>query len=204
MDSQPRRRSFCLAPSLLPPSLSSQICLFLPILCDAHNSNLCSCSRALQYPNIDILYRACDVAGVRCQHSVVIRDPYRVLRSTSMNRHFASRHVQLTTLASMQHIVLSQMMIYPDRLVACWEADTETPKDLGLQFGWTNPDDFEEAYNKLFIVPSPITADDRTEITKDDHLKVYMDGMVASNNRIKELCYQQLERNQQAKVSTVE
>jgi len=155
--------------------------------------------RAFQYPNIDILYRACDVAGVRCQHSVAFRDPYRVLKSTSMNRHFASRHVQLTTLASMQHIILSQMMAHPDRLVACWEsdADTETPKELGQLFGWTDPADFEDAYNNLFIAPPLITATERKDIIKDDNLKVYMDGMVASNNRIKELCFQQLESSNQ-------
>lgn len=121
-----------------------------------------------------------------------------------MNRHFASRHVQLTTLASMQHVILSQMMAYPDRLVACWEADTETPKHLGELFGWTDPTAFEDAFNEMFIVPSPITDDDRREITQGDHLKVYMDGMVASNNRIKELCRQQLEINQHAKASTAE
>ena len=121
-----------------------------------------------------------------------------------MNRHFASRHVQLTTLASMQHVILSQMMAYPDRLVACWEADTETPKQLGELFGWTDPTAFEDAYSELFIVPSPITENDRKEITKDNHLKVYMDGMVASNSRIKELCLQQLEVNQHVKASAAE
>ena len=161
-------------------------------------------SRALQFPNLDILYQACDVAGVQCQHSVVVLDPYRVLRSTSMNRHFASRHVQLTTLASMQHVILSQMMAYPDRLVACWEADTETPQRLGELFGWTDPNVFEDAYSEMFIVPSPITDSDRKEITKDNHLKVYMDGMVASNNRIKELCLKQLEINRHAKAFAAE
>ena len=91
------------------------------------------------------------------------------------------------------------MMAHPDRLVACWEsdADTETPKELGQLFGWTDPADFEDAYNNLFIAPPLITATERKDIIKDDNLKVYMDGMVASNNRIKELCFQQLESSNQ-------
>ena len=96
------------------------------------------------------------------------------------------------------------MMAYPDRLVACWEADTETPKQLGELFGWTDNTAFEDAYSELFIVPSPITENDRKEITKDNHLKVYMDGMVASNSRIKELCFKQLEVNQHVKASAAE
>jgi len=35
----------------------------------------------LQYPNLDILYKACEEAGVVCQHVFLSRDPYEILKS---------------------------------------------------------------------------------------------------------------------------
>ena len=126
--------------------------------------------RFLQYPVLDIFYEACDAAGVRCQHAMSFRDPYRTLRSTSMNRNFASRHVQLQTLHSMLGIIQGQMLSHPDRNVACWESDKGADGgagDLGALFGWKNPAKFGEFYNKIFLEPSALSEEDRLEITKE-------------------------------------
>ena len=152
--------------------------------------------RFLQYPVLDIFYEACDAAGVRCQHAMSFRDPYRTLRSTSMNRNFASRHVQLQTLHSMLGIIQGQMLSHPDRNVACWESDMGADGgagDLGALFGWKDPAKFEEFYNKIFLEPSALSDEDRLEITKEKQLEVYMNSMVRDMAKVKNLCKQQVE-----------
>jgi len=151
--------------------------------------------RALQYPILDIFYEACDAAGVRCQTAMSFRDPYRVLKSTSMNRNFASQHVQLQTLHSMIGIIQGQMLSHPDRTVACWESDMGVDggaSDLGALFGWNNPAKFEEFYEKIFLEPSALSDEDRSVITKEKHLEIYMQSMVRDMTKVKDLCKQQV------------
>ncbi len=151
--------------------------------------------RALQYPILDIFYEACDAASVLCKHVVSFRDPYRVLKSTSMNRNFASRHVQLQTLHSMLGIIQGQMLSHPDRIVACWESDMGVDggaSDLGAMFGWKNPAKFEKFYEKIFLEPSVLNDEDRLEITKETQLEVYMNSMVRDMAKVKDLCKQQV------------
>ena len=152
--------------------------------------------RFLQYPILDIFYEACDAAGVRCQHAMSFRDPYRVLKSTSMNRNFASRHVQLQTLHSMLGIIQGQMLSHPDRNVACWESDMGSDggaSDLGEIFGWKNSAKFNEFYDKIFLEPSALSDEDKLEITKEKQLEVYMNSMVRDMAKVKSLCKQQVE-----------
>jgi len=155
-------------------------------------------ARALQYPDLDIIYDACDAAGVRCQHAVSYRDPFRVLKSTSMNRQFSSRHIQLQTLNSMLKIVQGQMLSHPDRLVACWESDKGLSggvQDLGRLFGWDDPKLFGDFYSQIFVEPKALSEEERMEITRDKKLEIYMKSMVKSMSTIKALCHQQLDSN---------
>jgi hypothetical protein len=152
--------------------------------------------RFLQYPVLDIFYEACDTAGVRCQHAMSFRDPYRVLKSTSMNRNFASRHIQLQTLHSMLGIIQGQMISHPERNVACWESDTGADggaSDLGAIFGWQNRAKFEKSYNRIFLEPPALTDEDKLEITKEKQLEVYMNSMVRDMAKVKNLCKHQVE-----------
>lgn len=155
-------------------------------------------ARALQYPDLDIIYEACSAAGVRCQHAVSYRDAYRVLKSTSINRQFSSRHIQLQILNSMLKIVQGQMLSHPDRLVACWESDKGLSggvQDLGRIFGWVDSKSFGDFYSQLFVEPQAIAEEERLEITRDRKLAIYMRSMVRSMDMIKALCQKQLAFN---------
>ena len=155
-------------------------------------------ARALQYPDLDIIYEACSVAGVRCQHAVSYRDPYRVLKSTSMNRQFSSRHIQLQTLNSMLKIVQGQMLSHPDRLVACWESDEGLKggvQHLGRLFGWVDSKSFDDFYSQIFVEPKTLSEEEKLEITRDKKLEIYMRSMVKSTDTIKALCQKQLASN---------
>jgi len=151
--------------------------------------------RFLQYPILDIFYEACNAAGVRCQHALSFRDPYRVLKSTSMNRHFASRHVQLQTLHSMLGVIQGQMLSHSDRLVACWESDMGAnggASDLAKLFGWKNEAKFDGWYSKIFLEPLPLSEEDKSEITMEKQLEVYMNSMIKDMANIKATCRSQL------------
>ena len=111
-----------------------------------------------------------------------------------MNRHFASRQVQLTTLLTMQQIILSQMHTHADRLLSCWESDEEIPFRLGGLMGWTDHGEFQKAYQSILISAAPITDTDKIDITYNQSLEIYMDMMVKANNRIKDLCILQQDK----------
>jgi len=44
--------------------------------------------RPLKYPDLNLLYNVCDEADVRCKHMYIYRDPYSIVKSTTINRHF--------------------------------------------------------------------------------------------------------------------
>ena len=88
--------------------------------------------RFLNYPVIDIFYDACDVAGVRCQHTASFQDPCMVLRSTSMNHEFTPKSDQLKIIQSMLNIVRGQLLSHPDRLAACWDSDSGDAFNMNL------------------------------------------------------------------------
>ena len=107
--------------------------------------------RLLQYPNLDILYEACDLAGVSCSHIMIYRDPYKVLRSTVDKRHYEGKHQQIVTLTEMLHILQSQMESHPHRLAACWDFDeaAKSAFPVALLFGWDQMIKFTNFYQPL-------------------------------------------------------
>ena len=92
-------------------------------------------------------------------------------------------------------IIQGQMLSHPDRNVACWESDVGVDggaSDLGAMFGWKNPAKFDEFYEKIFLEPSALSDEDRSEITKGKQLEVYMNSMVRDMAKVKDLCKQQV------------
>lgn len=147
--------------------------------------------RALQYPNLDIFYRACDMASVRCQHTLSFRDPYRILKSTSMNRNFAARHVQLETLRTMLGMIQNVMLSYPDRLVGCWSSDLGLDggvRNLARLYGWNDESLFERFFDRTFQVPPILSNREKRNITKEGHLDIYMASFSKSLDTTKKLC----------------
>ena len=99
-------------------------------------TNFLGRDRALQYPDIHALYHACDAAGVSCRHVILTRDPYAVIRSTTMNREFSSKHQAIQLYTAMLDVIFAQMLAHPDRLAACWEYGNVANEELGALMGW--------------------------------------------------------------------
>ncbi len=78
--------------------------------------------RALQYPNLDVWYKACDLAGVPCDHIYIYRDPYSVIKSTVDNRNINKDKLEAIHLYTTQlQILHTQLQLFPSRLVGCWK-----------------------------------------------------------------------------------
>ena len=83
--------------------------------------NFLGIDRSLQNFNLDLFYDACSDANVNCRHIYIYRDPYDILKSTTMNRPFnknVSDGIRLYTSVLQQ--IHSQLVSYPTRNVGCF------------------------------------------------------------------------------------
>ena len=99
----------------------------------AINANSCAAPSMLSYPsflgidrslqnfNMDLFYSACYDANVNCKHMYLYRNPYDILKSTTLNRPFndnISNGIRLYTSVLQQ--IHSQMVSYPNRNLGCF------------------------------------------------------------------------------------
>jgi len=144
--------------------------------------------RPLQYPDLDLTYAACEEAGVKCKHIVLSRDPYEIIRSTTMNREFDPKHRQIKLLGTMLDVINTQIVSYPDQLHACWSYNkgVESILNIGELLGW-EATAFKNIYSDLFHAHTPLTDEDRRDIVPPQ-LQPFMDTMIASMERVEATC----------------
>jgi len=144
--------------------------------------------RPLQYPDVDLTYRACEKAGVDCRHIMVHRDPYEIIKSTTMNRKFGLKHRQIKLMSTMLDVMNTQMISHPDNLFACWSYNNgpESILDIGELLGWDN-DKFMKVYAKIFRPSKPLTDEERTEVISPE-LQPFMDSMIKAAARVEATC----------------
>lgn len=152
--------------------------------------------RALQYPDISTLYYACDVADVSCRHVILTRDPYAVIRSTTMNREYSTKHKAIQIYTMMLDVVYTQMITHPDHLAACWDYDDIGGDDLGALMGWDRSGgiredrdemSFRETYASLFHGSAGTNSTERMQIIPEE-LAVYMLNMEQATERVRSTC----------------
>lgn len=150
----------------------------------------------MQYPNIEILYKACETVGVSCRHAFVSRDPYEILRSiTSENEHHTF-HLQIKSMMSMLSVIEMQLKLNPTRLAACWDFSNGFLDEGGMfiarSMGWT-----EMGLNQSFpdIGKLPYISEKEKDTLRNGPHKVYMNDFVAATNRINKICTNLLDRN---------
>ena len=166
--------------------------------------------RKLNYPNIDLLYNACDVANVDCVHVYLYRDPYAVLKST-IRRGMNTGVIQTIHLyISHLSIMYAQLSRHAPRTVGCFgfldpifssqdpqqnekhelennrqERNWNIFRDM-LRFK-TN-EEFESMRNTVFKPPTPISKESKQNMIPSD-LQVYMDVLVQLYEDVRELCH---------------
>mmetsp|Transcript_23705 Transcript_23705/g.42758 ORF Transcript_23705/g.42758 Transcript_23705/m.42758 type:complete len:487 (-) Transcript_23705:268-1728(-) len=146
--------------------------------------------RLLQYPNLDLLYKACDLAGVDCVHAVIFRDAHKVIQSTVDNRNFEGKQRQIVTLTEMLHIIEAQLQSHPNRLAACWDFDSDMAANsypVAKLFGWNRMVQFSNFYQSILGTPSPLTPEEKLDIVPDS-LRIYMTSMENAMDRLAATC----------------
>lgn len=155
----------------------------------------------LKYPNIDLLYGACEEAGVECAHVYLYRDPHAIVKSTTVNRHF-NKHVlgAMHLYISMLQIVYGQLSRHADKTLGCFgflepnvtKAEVWHPiRDI---FGWTNPVKYDKWINYVYKSPHAMTDEGRLKIIPENY-RPYTESLVKSHNDVVDLCLSQFRSN---------
>jgi hypothetical protein len=85
--------------------------------------------RPLAYPDINLLYRACEIAQVDCFHFYIHRPPLDLLRSV-VNRGFSGNDTSTMQLyITNLHVLTNQLRMYSSKTLGCFGF-------LGMDRGW--------------------------------------------------------------------
>lgn len=76
--------------------------------------------RPLAYPDLSILYRACDKARVDCFHVYIHRNPFEILRSV-VRRGFSTNDTSSMQLYTTHlYVLANQLRMHPERTLGCF------------------------------------------------------------------------------------
>ena len=133
----------------------------------SYPQDLDSC-RSQKYPDLDLLYQACNDASVLCGHVYLYRDPLEVVRSTLRRKFNPTPLTAMTLYSNMLQVIFAQMSRYPERNFGCMGLFEKNPQSssskvnnsnsievekwnpLDRLFGWTNRTEFQEHLNSTF------------------------------------------------------
>ncbi|KAG7369595.1 hypothetical protein IV203_027341 [Nitzschia inconspicua] len=178
--------------------------------------------RKLNFPNMDLWYHACRAAQVDCQHVYIFRDPYAILKSTTVHRDHNGKHklAAIHLYTSLQTVILAQLMTWPDRTLGCMgmldgnnhynhshntddDDDDDEPvpvvdwwETIRIIFGWKNRTSFDHHVKKKFFKPRhAMTPQQRHELVPPT-LQPYMDSWMRIHDKTIRLCHKQARQNQ--------
>jgi len=161
--------------------------------------------RPLKFPDLDIVYEACNDAGVLCQHVYLYRDPYAVLKSTTKNRGFEASGLKAIHLyITMLKVLYAQLTAHANRTAGCFNfydtgdgvndtsgAFWDPIRDM---FGWASTSDhveFRKYIQSKYKPPAKLTDADRKTIVPQQY-EEYIKSMIQANDNASRLCHRQL------------
>lgn len=166
--------------------------------------NLPGPDRSLQNFNLDIFYNACNDAHVQCKHIYIYRDPYDVIKSTTINRvHNSNVYDAIRLYTSVMQQIHSQMISNLDHNIGCFgfldakgyqlQQDWER---FGMLFGWTTLNSFMthvKSIQKKDKVPITPMSDEMKMELVPPRLSVLMRAFEDVHKRVHDLCYSSLQ-----------
>jgi hypothetical protein len=160
--------------------------------------NFMGSCRALNYPNLDYFYHACDVAGVECKHAYIYRDPYSVLASTTLKRNMNQQHIlkAIHLYTSLLQIINSQLQDHSDRTAAClgfYEPNISADEvwhPIRDMFGWKNQTEFDSHIQAVYKPPSTLTEKERRDLLPQN-VELYMESYIRAHDKVVKLCREQ-------------
>jgi len=143
-------------------------------------------TKALQYPDLTVLYAACEEAGVVCKHVVLYRDANEVVNSSMVHRNFYRNFRQgAKTLNSMASVIAMELLKFPDQTAACWNYDNGTTVSaVARMLGW-DPDGivWKEQWSNIY---QPTKKQHDELVPRKE--KVYFSALLSSFQEIADLC----------------
>ena len=158
------------------------------------------------FPDLDLIYQACESAEVNCGHVYLYRDPYDVIKSTTNTRGFNKGVLDATrTYYSMLNIIFGQLAAFgPERTLGCWnlmkyknnsaavyDAEYSNTWDSirDLYWGKGNEKHFEQTFNEsVKLRPPPADLEVfRESIVPKNHAQA-MKSMLRAHDRTLALC----------------
>ena len=163
--------------------------------------------RSLQVPNMGIIYNACIDAKVQCSHIYLYRDPYDVLKSTTLKRPMNSNIINgIRLYTSVMQQIHSQMISYPHNNMGCFgfldkhgSQRTDDWERFGQIFGWGED---QEAFMTIVrdinrkSSPSLMSMTEMEQLVPS-RLDVLMEAFIDIHNRVVDFCYSSLEEVEQ-------
>jgi hypothetical protein len=149
--------------------------------------------RALQYPNLDIFYTACNMARVRCEHVYIYRDPYAVIKSTVDNRAINNDKLEAIHLYTTQlHIIYSQLSFFPNQLSGCWNYDdalspNEWAKEINPILQFPDIAALGDAIRRVYRPKPTLTEKDKQTIVHSE-FNVYMESFSKVHAAVVQQC----------------
>jgi len=161
--------------------------------------------RKLNYPNLDLFYQVCHKARVDCQHVYIYRDPYAILKSTTVKRDFNqnNRAAAMHLYISMLHIIQSQLATYASHTAGCYgmledQAGNDWWGNVRDLFGWKNQTSFDLHTKAQFYKPHHSMTNEQRQELVPPPLQVYMDSWLRAHRRTIQLCQEMVQRNTKA------
>mmetsp|Transcript_17454 Transcript_17454/g.26990 ORF Transcript_17454/g.26990 Transcript_17454/m.26990 type:complete len:358 (-) Transcript_17454:63-1136(-) len=142
--------------------------------------------RMISYPTIELFYDACEEAGVDCRHVYLYRDPYELLHTSTAKHVLEGMH----TATSMLLIIASQMRMYPERTLGCWNLWTKQAEDVpGMQqvFGWEATTDYEQVVTEKYV-PLNVTTGKEVRAIVPAMNQNYFDSMLKTHEMVLGVC----------------
>ena len=152
--------------------------------------------RTLSYPNLDVFYEACEIAGVLCQHVYIYRNPYSVIRSTTQNRQFNKNKLEAIHLYTTQlRILHSQILQFHHKTIGCWDYDAASSQvqyreEVEAVLNFKGDSAYNDALQKIFNDPTkrlPLTKNEQTKIVPVE-LDSYMRSMITMHSIVVRTC----------------
>ena len=170
--------------------------------------------RPHNYPNLDLLYQACEVAKVDCSHVFLYRNPYGFIKSNCHNRRFNPTVLGAIHLyTNLLQVISIQVWMHPERNEGClgffdyYNTNDEDHhkrrrdhlKDrVQTLFGWrtsTNPDDFDAYMERTLQNHTTAYTQEEMDAIVPPKYKPAMDSLIRMQNNVVSLCYEQYEQN---------
>jgi hypothetical protein len=156
------------------------------------------CNRNM-YPDIAMLYKACNEARVNCGVLYLYRDPYAVIKSTTLSRKFnhnVAESIHLYTM--MLQILYSQLSLAPEKTMACVglyddnEPDEDRWYPIRDMYGWNNDHAaFDRFLRSVYQPHEPMTQEDRDGLIPPEY-RLHMEGFMNEHERVIDLCRRQV------------